>query len=276
MKKAEYYLLFDKDCPFCRWYSALFVRHGFLHRDERISYDAGVNLLGDRLNVARAKDEIALVGNEGEKVFYGIDSLLEVLGRKWKWIKRVGHFFPIYVLLSWLYSLISFNRKIMAPAKRKIDCDCAPSFSWFWRIVFILLGGLITNAIVGTYFQTNLSEFQRFHNDYLDLLFFFGQIGFQGLFFYAFNQKDFMTYAGHISVISLIGALALGVVGMVLPWMENLGFDVLMLQSSALGLVIGIMFLEHKRRVELIGVTPWLTVTWMFYRLLIYPIAFEL
>ena len=91
-----------------------------------------------------------------------------------------------------------------------------------------------------------------------------------------FKQHDFLTYAGQIAVISIIGAVTLGVMQFGLGLMASWGFDVELLYNAGYGIVIGIMLLEHTRRIKILGHTKWLTVTWMLYRILIYPIVFEL
>ena len=276
MEYEKQYLLYDEDCGLCKWYTATFVKYGFLQKDARLPYHKGVEDQGFDFDIERAKNEIALVSRDSKNVFYGVDSLLHILGRRWKWVESVGHFLPIYLFLKMLYKLISLNRKVISPATCTTGCDCNPSMSTFWRITFIVLSGIITGVIVGNYFVSELGDYLRFHFAYLDMLFFIAQIGFQYLFFRLFKQKDFFTYAGHIAVISLIGAVALGIIQIGLHQLGSIGIDIALLQTAGYGMVLGIMLLEHARRVKLLGHTTWLTVTWMIFRLLIYPIAFTL
>ena len=41
--QTTFQLIYDKDCPFCAWYSNLFVKFGFLKSEGRISYQEAVN-----------------------------------------------------------------------------------------------------------------------------------------------------------------------------------------------------------------------------------------
>lgn len=267
------YLLYDEDCPLCEWYTKQFIRRKLLNSDERISFNQATKEKNFELDEERAKNEIALV-TEGGEVFYGVDSLLHIFGRRYQWIERVGSFFPVYGFLKLLYKLISFNRKVIAPA----DCNalnaCEPTFNVGWRLAFILLAGLITNAIVGRFFNTHFALEMRMHFPFLDFSLFVGQLLFQGLFFRLFKQGNFLNYAGQIAVISLIGAVLLGAMNLGLSVLYTNGFENGVLAPAALGIVLGIMFLEHVRRVRILHHTKWLTVTWLAYRLIIYPIVF--
>lgn len=276
MKDVNQYLLYDEDCRLCKWYTGTFVKYGFLQKDARMPYHQGINDQRFSFDEERARDEIALVSEDSQEVFYGIDSLLRVIGRKWSWAERIGRFLPVYLFLKLLYKLVSMNRKIISPTACSTGCECSPHRSVFWRITFIILSGLITSTIVNNYLSTVLGAYLRIHFAYLDLLFFIAQIGFQYLFFRLLHQKDFLTYAGNIAIISLIGVIALGIIHFGLNQLAFTGANVELLQTTGYGMVIGIMLLEHARRIKFGGYNKWLTVTWMVYRLMIYPIAFIL
>lgn len=276
MKTATQYLLYDEDCSLCRWYTRQFIRFNFLKSDELISYNQVIREKSYALDEERAKNEIALVDKETKEVTYGINSLLSVLGNRWKLIEVIGAWKPVNFLLEMLYKLVSFNRKVIAP----VDCNksglCVPTYNRFWRITFILMSAFLVNFIVGNFFQVALSDHIRTYFPFMDMLLFLGQILFQWGMFRLFKQHDFLTYAGQIAVISIIGAVTLGVMQFGLGLMASWGFDVELLYNAGYGIVIGIMLLEHTRRIKILGHTKWLTVTWMLYRILIYPIVFEL
>lgn len=276
MKTAHYYLLYDEDCSLCRWYTNTFVRYGFLQSDARIPYHKGVQDRRFSFDENRARTEIALVSDQDKAVHYGIDSLLFVIGRRWKWIEVVGHFAPIHFLLGMLYKLISWNRKVIAPVPCTTDCSCEPPLNRFWRITFILLCAWLTALLVGNYFSAYFEENMRWNIPAQEGWLFILQIGFQLLFFRLFRQCDFWMYAGQIAVVSAIGALILGLVLFGLRILSNAGLDVQFLESVSFGMVLGIMLLEHARRVRMLGLTKWLTVTWFMFRLLIYPLVFIL
>jgi hypothetical protein len=49
-----------------------------------------------------------------------------------------------------------------------------------------------------------------------------------------------------------------------------------MLEPFCYGVVFCFMFFEHRKRLKITGMQKWLTLTWILYRLAIYPIAFIL
>lgn len=276
METTHYYLLYDEDCSLCRWYTNTFVRFGFLQADARMPFHKGMKDNRFSFDENRARTEIALVSDQDQPVRYGIDSFLFVLGRRWKWVEVVGHFTPIYFLLRILYKLISWNRKVIAPVPCTTDCQCDPPMNRFWRLTFILLCAWLTAVLVGNYFAAYFQENMRWNIAWQEGWLFLLQIGFQFLFFRLFRQGDFWTYAGQIAVVSAIGALILGIVLLGLRTMSNAGFDVQFLEGVSFGMVLGIMLLEHARRVRMLGLTKWLTVTWLIFRLAIYPLVFIL
>lgn len=268
------YLLYDEDCPLCEWYTTQFIRHRFLTSNERLSFNQAILENKFDFDTVRAKNEIALVSENGS-THYGVDSLLHILGKKFKWIERIGHFSPVYLVLKLLYKLISFNRKVIAPADCNAINSCEPTYNVGWRIVFIVFAGLITNFIVGNFFHTHFSEELRIDFPFMDLTLFIGQLLFQGIVFMLFKERNFLNYAGQIAAISLIGALLLGGMNWGIELLGNGGYNVDLLEGAALGIVIGIMFWEHLRRVKILHHTKWLSATWFIYRLFIYPIVFE-
>ena len=267
------YLLYDEDCPLCEWYTKQFIRFHFVRSDERISFNRAIMEKRFDFDEVRAKNEIALVSDNGD-VYYGVDSLLHIFGKKYRWIERIGHFLPIYLLLKLLYKLVSFNRKVIAPADCSKANSCEPTYHVVWRIVFILIAGLLTNVIVGNFFHAHFLSELRIDFPFMDFSLFLAQLLFQGVFFLLFKQRNFLNYAGQIAIISLIGALALGVMNLGITFLGNSGYSTEMLAPAALGIVIGIMFLEHVRRVGVLHHIKWLTVTWFVFRLIIYPIVF--
>ncbi|OFZ48978.1 MAG: hypothetical protein A3D92_13245 [Bacteroidetes bacterium RIFCSPHIGHO2_02_FULL_44_7] len=276
MKTAHYYLLYDEDCSLCRWYTNTFVRYGFLQSDARMPFHKGIQDARFSFDEDRARTEIALVSDQDQPVRYGIDSLLFILGRRWKWVELIGHFAPIHFLLRMLYKVISWNRKVIAPVTCTTDCRCEPPLNRFWRLVFILLCGSLTYVLVGSYFTAYFQENLRWQTPGLEGGLFLVQIGFQFLFFRVFRQRDFWMYAGQIAVVSAIGALVLGLALLGLNLLSSAGLDVQFLEQTTFGLVLGIMLLEHARRVRMLGLTKWLTVTWFIFRLAIYPLIFIL
>lgn len=275
MEAKPHYLLYDENCPLCHWYTRMFVKFGFIQVESRQSYQQAIQ--DDQLSFdkERAKSEIAFV-REGEGTLYGVDSMLKVISYKWKAVSYIGHFFLFYWMLQLLYRFISFNRKIIAPTVCGTECSCTPKFNLFWRIVFISFCGLITYILVGNYFNFELKPYLNNEHFSLEFVLFIAQLIFQTIVFKLLKQRDLFTYLGHVSFISLLGALALGGAKVVLTLIESLNFQTGILAPFIFGVVVCLMLIEHYRRVKLLGLSSWLTVSLILFRILIYPLVFSL
>lgn len=274
MELNEQYLLYDENCPLCSWYTRIFVKFGFIQGESRLSYQKTVQNDEFTFDRERAKSEIAYLSGDSEPL-YGIDSMLQVVGRKAPVIKAIGRFFIVYWFLQLLYRFISFNRKIIAPTTCKTECSCTPEFSLFWRIVFIAFCGSMTYLLVGSYFNMELSTF--LYNDHFSYEFalFIGQLVFQAVVFKLLKQHDVFTYLGHVALISMFGALFLGGAEIILSMVQSFSLESGLLAPFFFGAVVCWMLIEHNRRVKLLGLSSWLTVSLILFRIVIYPIVFK-
>ncbi|MFK7784294.1 MAG: DCC1-like thiol-disulfide oxidoreductase family protein [Crocinitomicaceae bacterium] len=267
------YLLYDENCPLCAWYTRVFVRFGFIQSHSRLSYQEAIS--DDELSFdrERAKAEIAYV-REGRSTLYGVDSMIDVISMRWKVAAFICRFLPIYGVLQLLYRFISFNRKIIAPAVCNGACACTPQFNAFWRIVFIAFCGLMTYWLVGSYFNNELSTFLHYEHFSFEFVLFILQLGLQAIVFKLLKQRGLFTYLGHVAFLSLLGALALGGAELVLGFVELFGLQSGLLPAFMFGVVVTLMFVEHARRVKLLGLSSWLTISLIVFRMLIYPFVF--
>lgn len=274
MELKTQYLLYDENCPLCNWYTRMFVKYGFIQNQARMSYQQAIQ--NDELSFdrERAKSEIALVTGGGNTL-YGVDSMLKVISYKWKVFSSIGHFFLFNWLLKLLYRFISFNRKVIAPTTCGTECSCTPSFNPFWRIVFISFCGLMTYLLVGNFINHELSTYLKNEHFSLELALFVGQLVFQTIVFKILKGNDLFTYLGHVAFISLLGAIALGSSEMVLNFLKFLNVQTGLLAPFLFGAIVCLMFVEHNRRVKLLGLSSWLTVSLILFRILIYPLVFN-
>lgn len=273
MKKGI--LIYDQDCPLCIWYTKQFIKFGILKESERISYFQAIQNPKLKFNQELAQNKIAFIKEEKNETVYGIDSLLALLGSRWKWIEIIGKLPIINSMLKLLYLLISFNRKVIAPVNCNDTISCTPTKNWFWRIVFIALIALFLNFTVTHYFTHHLQNYFIGNKNYGDLLYFLFQFVFQGICFYLLKQRNFYDYIGQIAFVSFLGGLLLGFFDLGLLFLQFTGFETNLLVGICYGIVYMFMIYEHARRIKILGFTHWLTITWIAYRLLIYPIAFK-
>ncbi len=272
--KANISLLYDEDCPLCRWYTAKFVQYGFLAPQGRVSYSEHIQEFDGLIDADLAQTKIACVNNETKEVTYGIDSLLVVLSQRFKIIGTIGKFKPVNYLLQLLYLLVSYNRKIVAPGpKQKADCACEPSRSVFWRVTFIALISWLTYLIVHWYFTLFLGSF-LIENPVNDLVLLTLQLLFQTSFFLLFRQKNLYDYLGHLAFTSFLGALILLGFGLLLQLLALPGIDTYFVAVICFGITICFLFFEHKRRIQLKNWDYKLSLTWILFRILIYPLVF--
>jgi len=138
-------ILYDDNCPLCCWYTDAFVQTGLLTPDGRQSFtNTKLEHLEDRLDLARSKDEIPLLDDDGGPTLYGIDSLLYLLGQRWAWMPKIARLAPINWFLRRLYKLISYNRRVIVAKETPAGAfDCSPQFNYFYRYVYILLTLLV-------------------------------------------------------------------------------------------------------------------------------------
>lgn len=268
-------LIYDKDCPFCSWYTGLFIRTGFLSPDGRLPYNEAVNDHQLHFNHIEARNKIALINTETGNVNYGVDSLLLVIGTKFSLVQKVGMFPPIHWIINQLYSFISFNRKVIAPSDCATSCECVPTKSYFWRWIFIAICALIVNSVTALYFNQHLNDFYiGIKNS--DVIFFLLQLVIQSVVFILLKQKNLYDYLGQVSFVSCLGALLLLFFHIGLHWLQQFGVNIDLLQPFCFGVVVTFMFFEHKRRVRLLHLSPVLSITWILFRIGIAPFAFNL
>lgn len=268
-------LIYDKHCPLCVWYTGQFVRYNLLQENERLPFHEAINRVDLKFDTENAQNKIAYIQPESGKVLYGIDSLLTILGKRFGWIEWVGKLPVIHLFLAILYAFISYNRKVIIPVSCEVLGTCSPTKNWFWRIAFVLVIGLLLNLSVTHYFTVHLGNHFIGNPMYGDLFYFFGQFLFQGLVFWMLKQRNFYDYIGQVAFVSFLGALLLGFFDIGLMFLNASGFETELLVGVCYGIVYLFMVYEHARRIKLLGFSSMLTISWIVYRLLLFPVAFK-
>lgn len=273
MKTLEHQtLLYDEDCPLCQAYTTGFVKAGMLDKNGKKPFSKLTDEEHNFIDLKKASNEIALVDNKSKTVIYGIDSLLKVIGNSFPWIEKVGNFPPIKYLLKKLYSFISYNRKVIIPNK-KTDSNvlqCVPSFNYKYRIIYILFAipttGYTLYNYSGLFQELPKGTFSR------ELAVAFGQIIFQGLFLLKFERKAILNYVGNLMTISLFGSLLLTPI-LILNQFIIL-HEIIILGWFAITVIL--MFMEHYRRIKILGLPFYLSYTWVIYRIIVLFIILNL
>ncbi|HEX8546170.1 MAG TPA: hypothetical protein VF691_04360 [Cytophagaceae bacterium] len=271
----DHVILYDADCPLCKVYTSGFIKYKLLDNDGRTAFDQFDFGNHSHINKNLACDKIVLLDKNTREVTYGIDSLIKILAANFPWVKKIAGMHLIYAVLTVLYSFISFNRKMVAPGDASKTSSCVPSQNVGYRLLFIGLSGLLVHVIVTWYFNRFLGEHLSHSYDLPDIVLFFAQVCFQCLIFYVLKQQNYLDYAGQIAFVSVLGALGLLASGFGLNILSGFGLDVSFLSVVCYGAVFFFMFMEHLRRVHLYHWSAWLCVSWVIFRIIIYPLVFK-
>lgn len=262
----DHTLLYDEQCPLCVGYTKAFVYTGMLNKNGRHPFQQVNKLQYSTIDTKRAVNEIALINAKTQKVYYGLNSLLRVLGSSFPWIERAGRIPPLYYFLNKLYAFISYNRKVIIsnPINTQNARDCEPTFNYAYRILYIVFA-ILFGAILLTGYNDLLMELGYHSNFYFEIIVLFLQIPFQYLFLKSGKPKVFINYAGHLVTVSLIGSLL-----MVPVWLLN-SVIALPIQTNLLYFLLVATFLwfHHKKRVENLKLSPILSISWAIYRILL-------
>lgn len=257
-------LIYDKDCPLCQVYTSGFIKSKMLDTNGRKAFSTiNTNDL-EHIDINRASNEIALIDTKNKTVYYGINSLLKVIGHSFPIIEKIGNLKPINFLLKKLYSFISYNRKVIIPSKNITEgkLQCTPTYSFKYRLLYLLFTVIVTTLVLFKFSKL----IPNFPNSTIEREFVlaFAQIIFQGLFILKLEKKVILNYLGNLMTVSLMGSLILIPLLLInsvtkVPELTNL---------LCFGLTVGFMFLEHVRRIKLLKLPSYLSYSWVIYRII--------
>lgn len=267
-----YRLYYDDDCPLCVAYTNWFVKFNFLKPEGRIPFSEIENEQNKNLDIDRARNEIALINAETHEIFYGINSLVEILNTKIPFTKAIAKFPPIYFLLVQLYKFISYNRKVIVGDGLCNKVSCTPDFNYSYRIAFLIFASVITGLILNAY-TIHLQSLLPIGSFYRELIICIGQIIFQYIVarWLVKTPTLILHYLGNMMTVSLIGSLLL----LPLLLMSALHFTIPpFVFLGYFGLIVVFMLWLHIKRVKAIPVSNLLSLTWVLYRILLLVIIF--
>lgn len=256
---SQLLLIYDDNCPLCQWYTQVFVNTGLLPADGRVPYSTISTQLQARIDTAKGRNQIPLIDLKTGKTFYGPDALLEILGRRFSLVKRIGRLPFVYWVLTRLYLFISYNRKIVVASRCSPGAfDCAPDFNKSYRFFFLFITLLINTGLLTLVYDRllqhmpghtlNLAQVQIAH---------FFLVGINlGLALLLRKQRAY-EYLGQVTMLALIALLLqlplllLSVFMMPPSWLLIIYFG-----GSSL-----IVFREYLRRMDYAGLLtrhPWM------------------
>src|SRR5688500_12118247 len=106
MKDRNKIIIYDDTCPMCSAYTKGFVSLGLIENDNRLNFSTLPENIACRIDVNRSRNEIPLIETGSNKVWYGIDALLEILADRAPLVKKIGNIKPIKWFLYKLYRFI--------------------------------------------------------------------------------------------------------------------------------------------------------------------------
>ncbi|WP_290791536.1 DCC1-like thiol-disulfide oxidoreductase family protein [Flavihumibacter sp. UBA7668] len=258
-------ILYDADCPLCRVYTNDFVQTGMLDMEGRQSYQEMPATCAVHVNQQKAVNEIALVNPVTGEVYYGIESLLKILGHAWPVFRPLfscGFFIGVMKIL---YRLISYNRRVFLPVAVGTESEAAqPGFHRGYRAAFLVFSWLLVSMILHWY-GAGMEPVLTIGEWYREPLICGGQLLFQGLVVGAIAPRKIWDYLGNLMVVSMLGAIALLFSGLILK-AATAGA---IWYAGAFLLTVGAMLLEHARRCKLLEMGIGYSISWVLYRILL-------
>lgn len=245
-------LIYDDNCPLCQWYSGMFVKTGLLPARGRLPYSGISSELQTQIDIELGRNQIPLIDQQTGQVWYGIDALLEILGRRFAWIRSTGRQPVVYWLLTRLYRLISYNRKVVVASKCGAgQYDCAPDFSKFYRFLFLLLTLLLNTGLLAMIHHTWLQHLPAYTMSMEQLqLMHFGFVGINLVLAVILKRERAWEYLGQVTMLALLAQLLL------LPLLcINVWIAIPAVYSYCyMGFVALFIFREYLRRMDYAGI----------------------
>jgi predicted DCC family thiol-disulfide oxidoreductase YuxK len=249
-------LIYDSECPMCNLYSKGFIAAGMLDRQGREAFTELSVEAKNRIDLNRAKNEIALVDHDENRVSYGLDSLLLIIGHSFPTLEKTARIQPLYWFFKKLYSFVSYNRKQIIPSENHHGTKaCNPDFNLKYRLAYLVFVAVFSGSVLSL-FSEKLGLSRNFFREAGICT---GQIVWQAVFLKAYLKEKFWDYLGNMMTVSLIGTLLL-----ILGLFMGLDFTAALIYF---GTVVTIMFLEHTRRCRILGLNLLPTLSWTLFRM---------
>lgn len=244
-------LIYDDTCPLCTWYSGLFVRCGFLNAEGRKPFSTLDSDLLSKIDFDKSRNEIPLLDTRTNKVFYGIDALLEILDQKIPLIKTAGNRAPLKWVLKKIYKLISFNRKVIVAKKcGPGNIDCSPDMNYVYRLIFMSVCLSFNTAMLYPFQTTLFSKLSYYHLYFYQLqAAHFGFVIINCAIAFSFSKARGYEYLGQVNMLALSAVLLLTPL-MVMHYF----FFAEWFSTAWLVIVAAVIFREYARRMEYAGI----------------------
>lgn len=254
---SHHTLIYDNECPMCNLYSKGFTKLGMLDENGREAFTDLSCENKQIIDFNRAKNEIALINHQDNKVSYGLDSLLIIIANSFPILAKLARVNPLYWFFKKLYSFVSYNRKQIIPSSNpNIESACIPDFNLKYRLAYIAFVVLFS-AYILSLFSANLGLGVE-HHFLREFGICLAQIIWQTTFSHLYLKDKIWNYVGNMMTVSLLGSLLL------IPLLF-FNFSVIF-QGIYFAIVVVLMLLEHIRRCKILQLNYLPTISWMIFR----------
>lgn len=138
-------LVYDGDCPLCWWISQRFVDLGLVDDRQRRPFQSFGGERKHAMEEAGIRNEMLVLDEGSEEIRTGIDGFLWLLeDSRWSGLAGPLGIAPARGLLRFGYRAIAYNRRVLAPPRKGIVCECDPDPHLGFRIVFLFVASLVT------------------------------------------------------------------------------------------------------------------------------------
>jgi predicted DCC family thiol-disulfide oxidoreductase YuxK len=246
--KPNRILVYDDKCPLCAAYTEGFVKSGLLPREGRVPFSTVPESILESIDFEKSKNEIPLYDIETKKMWYGIDALLEILGARFPWIKWMGNRQPIKWTLKKFYKLISYNRKVIVATKCGPGAiDCAPDFSFFYRILFMSIFLLFNTLMLFPIHDSILAPSAIYNRSVEELqVSHLAFVGVNLILASTLERHKAVEYLGQVNMLALITILLMIPLMLVNKWIGSINIVTIIY----LALVTLFIIMEYFRRMR--------------------------
>lgn len=255
-------IIYDSNCKVCSSLRDVVLRLTPIPGEQVIAYKSLSPELSARVDPGRFKNGMALVDTAGGTTIYGEKGVAHIFSSQYRLVGFLLKFKAVFMLFSFLYKTLAYNRYIIAAPKSRFLCDCFPDRVVQYRIWYILITLLVSIALTALFGISLRGFFPNLTAPHaaLQMLLIAGT-GWvaQMLLATTILRDKALDYTGHLGSIMVAGLLIL------VPWMLFQAVTgALNPYLPAVSVVISsaCMLYLHFHRVRHLGLSQGWTISW--------------
>jgi hypothetical protein len=266
----DYTLVSDAQCPICVAYSKTIVKSGILDQNARETYQEISSEACIYIDKNKTRHELALIDRKNGIVYYGIDGVSKLMTTQYPFLKFLFAFTPFYWMIRKTYFFLSYNRKVITPVKKNED-SCVPDLHIQYRIAYLLFTWIVSSLVLTNYsgLLNGVIPATKFYREFIICG---GQIIFQGMVIRFLAKDKVWDYLGNMMTISFAASLVL-LLFMSIGKLFSIAHP--FIYGAFFMLVVAAMFAEHLRRMKLLGISLFASISWVIYRIIVLIIIFS-